>query len=429
MKHIRPVPGMDAPLDDTTAQTRPPARRRWRRAVGLAALLALLLGGGIAYRASLAGAPGPEVMTAPVVRGDIEDAVLATGVLKPARLVAVGAQVSGRITRLAVAIGDEVKAGDLIAEIDSIPQKNALRTAEASLAEVKAQKAEKAATLGNLERTLARQTALADRRTIAQADLETAQGDVAVTKAQIEALDAGIAAAEVAIETARVNLGYTRITAPIDGTVLAVSAQQGQTVNAAQTTPTIVVLGDLDTMAVHAEISEADVTRVSPGQEVYFTILGDRGTRYSASLASIAPAPESITEDSSLGLTGTASASSTSTSAIYYDGIFEVPNPDRHLRTYMTAEVHVVHASAPDVLAIPLTALGPATADGSRTVQVLGPDGTISTRRVETGVMDRSNAEVRSGLSEGERVVIGTRTGAGSAPAAGPRMPRAPMGL
>ena len=355
--------------------------------------------------------------------------MLATGVLKPARLVAVGAQVSGRITRLAVAIGDEVKAGDLIAEIDSIPQKNALRTAEASLAEVKAQKAEKAATLGNLERTLARQTALADRRTIAQADLETAQGDVAVTKAQIEALDAGIAAAEVAIETARVNLGYTRITAPIDGTVLAVSAQQGQTVNAAQTTPTIVVLGDLDTMAVHAEISEADVTRVSPGQEVYFTILGDRGTRYSASLASIAPAPESITEDSSLGLTGTASASSTSTSAIYYDGIFEVPNPDRHLRTYMTAEVHVVHASAPDVLAIPLTALGPATADGSRTVQVLGPDGTISTRRVETGVMDRSNAEVRSGLSEGERVVIGTGTGAGSAPAAGPRMPRAPMGL
>ena len=106
-----------------------------------------------------------------------------------------------------------------------------------------------------------------------------------------------------------------------------------------------------------------------------------------------------------------------------------MPNPDRHLRTYMTAEVHVVHASAPDVLAIPLTALGPATADGSRTVQVLGPDGTISTRRVETGVMDRSNAEVRSGLSEGERVVIGTGTGAGSAPAAGPRMPRAPMGL
>src|SRR3546814_1790453 len=101
----------------------------------------------------------------------------------------------------------------------------------------------------------------------------------------IEALEAQIVEAEVAVEIARVDLGYTKITAPIDGTVLAIVTQEGQTVNATQSAPTIIVIGQIDVMTVRAEISEADIVRVRPGQQVYFTILGDPDHRYEATLA------------------------------------------------------------------------------------------------------------------------------------------------
>jgi macrolide-specific efflux system membrane fusion protein len=194
--------------------------------------------------------------------------------------------------------------------------------------------------------------------------------------------------------------------------VLAIVSQEGQTVNAVQSTPTIVVLGDLDTMIVRAEISEADVVAVRPGQPVYFTILGDREQRYETTLTSIEPAPESIRNDSSFSTTSTTSSSSTSSSsssssAIYYIGTFDVPNAGGHLRTYMTAEVHIVLGRAKGVVTIPSAALGVRAADGSHTVQVVGADGTTQPRQVRIGLNDKTIAEVRSGLSAGERVVTG----------------------
>src|SRR3546814_4153379 len=144
---------------------------------------------------------------------------------------------------------------------------------------------------------------------VSQADYEAAEAQYVDTRAQIEALEAQIVEAEVAVEIARVNLGYTKITAPIDGTVLASVTQEGQTVNASQSAPTIIVLGQIDVMTVRAEISEADIVHVRPGQAVTFTILGDPDHRYEATLGSIEPAPESITGASSIS---TASASSAS---------------------------------------------------------------------------------------------------------------------
>ncbi len=402
--------------------------------IALAGLAAFGFGGSLAWQ-RLGASPAPAQMTAPVQRGDVEETVLATGTLKPVRLVAVGAQVSGRITAVKVSAGQSVRAGELIAEIDSVTQRNSLRTAEAALANVRAQLAEKQATLVLNRQTLARHTRMIDRRAVSQADFESADAAVKVTQAQIEALQAQIIEAEVAVETARANLGYTRITAPIDGTVLSLVSQQGQTVNAAQSAPTIVILGQLDTMTVRTEISEADVTRVKPGLPLYFTIIGEPGRRYEARLASIEPAPESIRNDSSFsasttsGSSTSSSSSSASSNAIYYYGLFDVPNSDGRLRTYMTAEVRIILGEAKNVLTVPSAALGAADAEGRYPVTVLGADGTAAIRKVEIGLNNKITAEVRAGLAEGERVVTGEQPAqAASAAARGPGGPP-PMGL
>lgn len=398
------APAPKAPASDAATARARPRRRIWRWMLAL-----LILGlGAYAYTRYAAPKPSTSLMSAPVVRGKVEETVLASGTLKPARLVAVGSQASGRILSLKVKLGQKVKAGDLIAQIDSVTQENALRTAEASLANMRAQKAEKEATLVLNQQTLTRQRTMVAQRAVSQADYEAADAQVKVTRAQLAALDAQIISAQVAVETARANLGYTRITAPVDGTVLALVAQEGQTVNASQSAPTIVILGQLDVMTVRAEISEADIVKVAPGMPLWFTVVGAPDERYEGRLEFIEPAPESIKSDSSFATStssSSSSSSSTSSSAIYYIGVFDVPNPKGRLRTYMTAEVHIVLGQATDVLTVPAAALERA-GRGYR-VRVLNPDGTTERRRVEVGLNDKVTAEIRSGLSEGEKVVTG----------------------
>lgn len=367
------------------------------------------------------------IMTATVTVGDVEESVLATGTLKPEKLVAVGSQASGRITALKVVLGQTVKKGDLIATIDSMTQQNSLRTAQAALTNVKAQRREKEATLVYAESVRDRQQRTVALNASSRVDYDSAVATVKTTQAQIDQLDAQIVEAEVAVETARVNLGYTRITAPIDGTVLATVTQEGQTVNASQSAPTIVILGAVDVMTVKAEISEADVVKVKPGQPVYFTILGDPDHPYRTTLASIEPAPESIRNDTSISSStstssssSSSSSSSTSTSAIYYNGVFNVPNADGHLRTYMTAQVRIVLGEAKSALTIPVAALGARGPDGTYAVKVVASDGTIATRQVKIGIDDKITAVVLSGLSKGERVVTGQKiAGATASPMAG----------
>jgi macrolide-specific efflux system membrane fusion protein len=394
------------------------------RLLVLALLAAGVAGGAYAYYARQGAAQAPRFMTALVSQGTVEEIVLASGALKPSKLVAVGAQVSGRVTSLKVELGQHVAKGALIAEIDSVTQENALRTAQASLANIRAQRIEKEASLLLAEQTLSRQKSMLEQKAVSRADFEIAEADVKTTRAQIDALDARIVEAEVAVATAEANLGYTLITAPIDGTVLAIVTQEGQTVNAAQSAPTIVIMGQLETMTVKAEISEADIVKVQPGQPVYFTILSDPDRRYDATLTSIEPAPESVRNDSSLSTSATSGASSTS-SAIYYNGNFTVPNEDGRLKTYMTAQVHIVLGRAEDVPVIPSAALGRRKADGTYSVRVLDGDKVVQ-RSVEIGLNDKVQAEVRSGVTAGEKVI----TGEGSANrAAGSSRFRGPMGF
>ncbi len=374
-------------------------------------LVAAMVGGWFYFARSENTAPPT---TATVTRGTVEESVLASGTMEAKQLVSVGARVSGQIETLAVALGDEVQKGELIAQIDSQDQQNDVLTAKANLANIKAQIAAKKASLIKAERTLARQTKLITSDYVSKEDLETAQADVDVYKAELDALDAQKASVEVTVSTAQIALDRTKITAPISGTVVAIVNDEGQTVNATQSAPTIVKIAELDKMVVKAEISEADVVHVKPAQQVLFTILGEPDHQFAATVRDVEPAPSEIEDSDTIS----------SDEAIYYNGLLEVDNPDHLLRIGMTAEVSIILDRAEDVLTVPSSALS--KRPQGYTVKLYDPaSGTTKVQPVEVGLNNKVVAEIKSGLSEGDRVVTGTSvTAAKTTRDTPPRMPR-----
>ncbi|GHD55567.1 macrolide transporter subunit MacA [Jeongeupia chitinilytica] len=367
---------------------------RWLTAIALLVPAVWLI-------ARLAFPPAPpHYLTAPVARMDLEETVLASGTLKPVKQVSVGAQVNGQLRSLKVKLGDRVSKGQLLAEIDPVLQQNELRKAEAGLARAEADKRAKAAQLVQFELALKRQKTMLVSDASSRADLETAQAQLDSTRAELAALAAQIRQATVDVDTARANLGYTRIVAPMDGEIISVVTQEGQTVVSAQSAPTILIMANLDTMTIKAQVSEADVVRVKPGQPVYFTILGAPGKRFYSTLRAIEPAPESIGTESSQSTTGS------TTTAVYYNGLFDVPNPNHVLKTSMTAQVSVVQGAAKQVLAVPVAALGKQEKDGRYAVRVL-EQGKPQDRKVRIGLNDNVNAQVLAGLNEGDKVIVG----------------------
>lgn len=382
--------------------------KKWLKPGRLALVAVIVIAAVIAARAIwFRPPPPPQVTTAAVERGDIEDSVLATGTINAYKLVSVGARATGEVKRLAVALGDKVKEGQLIAEIDALTQQNALRDAQASLRSAEALLASRRATLAQAELSAKRQRALEAADAGARADLETAEAALNTARADVDSQAAMVAQSRINVDTAQVNLGYARVVAPMDGTVVAIVTEQGQTVNAAQTAPTIIKLARLDTMTIKAKISEADVPRVKPGMPVYFALLGSPDRRIEASLRAVEPGDTTLADTSS---TSTTSASTSSTSAIYYNGIFDVPNPDGTLRINMTAQTTIVLARAKGVLTLPSTALGKKDPKGQYAVRVLAADGRIEDRLVRVGMNNRVRAEVLDGLREGERVVTSQAT-------------------
>jgi len=359
----------------------------------------------------------PQVITSPVARADLEDAVLATGVIEAAKQVSVGAQVSGQIKRLHVRLGDTVSQGQLIAEIDATPQTNNLRNAEAQVLSLRAQLAVRQANLQQNQLAFKRQQTMLKAEATSQAEFEAAKANFDVANAELKALQAQLSQAQISVDTARVNLSYTRIVAPMAGVVVAVIAEEGRTVNANQSAPTIIKLANLDTVQIKAQVSEADVVRVKPGIPVYFTILGEPDQRYNATLRAIEPAPESEQTEST-------TTSSSSNAAVYYNALFDVPNPNHKLRIAMTAQVFVVLEKAENALVIPATALGDRLPNDKnsqreadspdqtsrymvRVQEGQGKDQRIVDRKVSIGLNNRVQAQVLSGLKEGEAVVVG----------------------
>lgn len=381
--------------------------RRW---LGIIIVLGLVAASWSWWTSRSTAAVAEAPATTPVLRQDVRQTVLASGVIEASRLVSVGALVSGQVRALPVELGQRLKAGDLVAQIDPEDQQNDLLRAEAALAQIEAQIAAQATSNTEARLALDRKRELAQRGLLTPQDLEAAEAQLAVAEANVKASEASRAQAEIAVQSARVALERTRILAPVTGTVVAITVREGQTINANQSSPTLVKIADLDTMVIKAEISEADIVHVRPGQKAGFTLAGDPGRTYRASLRALEPAPAAIADADEID---------TST-AIYYRAALDVPNPDGTLRIGMTAEVTLTLAEAEDVLAVPGTAVRP-TPEGRATVQVHDPaTGETRPREVETGIASASLTEVRAGLEEGELVVTGR--------AAQPRGGPAPQG-
>ncbi|MCZ2328781.1 efflux RND transporter periplasmic adaptor subunit [Bartonella sp. F02] len=362
-------------------------------------------------RSCVFGTKATVYMTAVVKRGDIEESVLASGIVRPSRLVAVGARATGRVVAMHVVPGSIVKEGDLLAEIDPTDQENDLKRRKAALAHYHARLTEQETYLSLAQTKLERQKNMSEIRAVSQASLDDAIAQVKIHEAQIAQLKEQIMQAQIDVESAEVNLGYTRVVAPSSGTVLETVVEEGQNINAVQSAPTIVILGDLSKMTIKAKISEADILKVRAGQPIYFTVLGNSKRRYEGILERVDPAPESIRADESInpGIIGGSSA--LASSAIYYNGLVRVDNADDSLRTYMTAQVHIILGRSQNVLLVPSDALRDETQEHKAWVQLLVGNNNIVAKQVTVGLNNKVMAEIVSGLNEGDVVITGSRDG------------------
>ena len=357
--------------------------------------LLLLAGGGWAYTQSSHSEEAEKAKTslATLATGTLEDLVTAQGTLEPKDYVDVGAQASGQVKVLAAEVGDEVKKGDLIAEIDPEVFETRVAADEARLKTLQAQKSQQEAELLSARQKLKRNQVLIKDNAISKEVLEDAQTAVKVADAQLAALDAQIEEAVSTLEGDKASLSYTKIYSPMDGTVVSQSVRQGQTVNANQTTPTIVQVANLDVMTVKAQVAEADIMKLKEGMDTYFTTLGSGSRRWKGVVRQILPAPEVIND------------------VVLYNVLVDVDNKDRQLMSGMSTQMFFVAAKADNVLLIPVSALNkPLPANDNEkgqaySVKVASGKESIE-KMVYIGLMDRSFGEVKEGLSAGDKVVL-----------------------
>lgn len=332
-------------------------------------------------------------LTAQVIRRDLISSVMTTGNLQAQQQVDVGARVSGQLKSLKVQLGDRVEKGQLLAEIDPELAQNDLISAKASLESLEAQRRAVAASLWQANLTFRRQEEMLVKDATSRQELESAKAQVQLLSANYASLGAQINQAKALMNSAMTNLGFTKIIAPMSGDVVAIVTQEGQTVVAAQQAPVILKLANLDVMTVKAQISEADVIRIQPGQSAYFTILGDASERHFGKVSKVEPAPQELKDNTK------------NTGPVFYNALFDVPNPNHRLRIAMTAQVTIVELEAKNVLCVPLSALGRAEPGGFYPVRVLGKDGKITSAMVKPGINDRVWIHVE-GVNEGDEVII-----------------------
>ncbi len=459
--------------DDTVSRGSATAMTRLLRSRAVLAVLAILIAFGAwkVFRHFVPANAADLNVYATVEKGSIEDLVTATGSLQPRDYVDVGAQVSGQLTRIVVEVGSAVKEGDLLAEIDAEQSAARVDASRAQLRSQQAQLVQREADLAKAERDFQRQQNLMKEEATTTGALQDAETTLASTRASIASLKAQMQQLQASMRVEEANLKYTKIYAPMAGTVVSITARQGQTLNTNQQAPTLLRIADLSTMTVQTQVSEADVSKLNAGMKAYFTTLGGQGRRWYGTLDKIEPTP-TVTNN-----------------VVLYNALFDVPNPNHALLTQMTAQVFFVVAEAQDVLVAPMSALtmqrpqvpaarpaeggdaqaspqpqagadaqtagrqrqGAGEAEAPRgmgrggeggqmpgggrrqrpdfagagpnagmafgqrsgprpaTVRLVQADGSIVSRDVQVGVTNRVHAEIISGLQEGDRVVAGQR--------------------
>lgn len=353
-----------------------------------------------------------QYITEKVSKGDIVNTVLATGSVSAYQKVSVGAQVSGQIDKLYVKLGQTVKKGDMIAEIDSTTQTNDLKTAKSNLEIYKAQLKSKTIAMTIAQTQYNRQRNLLNADAGSKEEFENAKNALALAKSEVDVLKSQIEQANISVSTAETNVGYTKITSPLNGIIVSVPVEQGQTVNSNQTTPTIVEIADLSKMIIKPEISEGDITKVKAGMPVDFSIIGNPDKTYHTTLQSVDPGTTTLTDGTSS--TSSSTSSTSSSTAIYYYGNLIVPNEDKQLRISMTTQNTIIVGKAENVLFIPTITIK--KEKGKDFVYVLGKDKQPQKREIKVGISDELNSQIISGLSEGEEVVSSQTDGSINTP-------------
>jgi HlyD family secretion protein len=359
--------------------------------------------------------------TATIARGPITQAVTATGTLNPVVNVQVGSQVSGNIAKLFVDFNSQVKAGQVVAQIDPALFQATVTQAEGDLANTQA-----ALELAKVNAT--RTQELFTRKTSSQADLDQAM-------ANLHQAEANVKIKQGALDKARADLDHCTITSPIDGVVISRSVDVGQTVAASLQAPVIfAIANDLTKMQIDANVAEADVGVVKIDQNVDFTVDAFPMETFHGKVVQVRNAPITVQN------------------VVTYDTVIGVSNPELKLKPGMTANVSIIIAHKDDILQIKNAALryrppnatpapvetrktssragrpgagrdGSAQQGAQRTVYVLPPGtGHAEPKQIKTGISDGIVTEVVEGLKEGDRVVtaeLGSTT-PGSSPAANP---------
>lgn len=385
--------------------------RQTRRAL-LICLFSLLVASLVAW---LFLTPGREAYdTVPVTRGDIENSVTALGTLQPRQYVDVGAQASGQIHKIHVEVGTEVKEGQILVEIDPSTQTAKLDASRNAIDNLKAQLQEQRALHDLAKQKYQRQQNLVKGGATRDEDVQIALAEVRTTQARTDMFQAQIRQAQASLRSDEAELGYTRIFAPMSGTVVAIDAREGQTLNAQQQTPLILRIAKLSPMTVWAEVSEADIGHVKPGMQAYFTTLSGGNRRWNSTVRQILPVPpKPLNETSQGGGSPASSGKSGSARVVLYTVLLDVDNTDHALMAEMTTQVFFVADEAKDVLLAPIVALQGAASGGRQTAHIVAKNGNIEPRKIRTGISDRLHVQILEGLNEGDHLLIAPATGNG----------------
>ena len=346
-----------------------------------------------------------EFITKKAKKGSFSKKVDATGEIFATELIDVGAQVSGQIKKLYVKLGDQVKKGDMIASIDSSTQQNSIDNKEAQLAIYKAQLESAKVALNIAKTQFDREKALFAKNATSKQEFESAKNTYSANSAKIKELEAQIKQTNIELSTAKINLGYTKITAPRDGTVVSVQVEEGQTVNANQTTPTIVNIADLSHVKMKMQIAEGDITKIKVGTPVEYSILSEPTKKFQTTVSSIDPGLTTLS-DGSYGSSSSSkssySSSSSSSSAVYYYAQSIVDNKDGILRIGMTTQNELLIANVEDAIIVP--SIGIKKDENGTFVYVL-KDGKPVKTAVKTGIKDNLDTQIISGINEGDEII------------------------
>ncbi|QPH93735.1 efflux RND transporter periplasmic adaptor subunit [Campylobacter concisus] len=346
-----------------------------------------------------------EFITKKAKKGSFSKKVDATGEIFATELIDVGAQVSGQIKKLYVKLGDQVKKGDMIASIDSSTQQNSIDNKEAQLAIYKAQLESAKVALNIAKTQFDRENALFSKNATSKQEFESAKNTYSANSAKIKELEAQIKQTNIELSTAKINLGYTKITAPRDGTVVSVQVEEGQTVNANQTTPTIVNIADLGHVKMKMQIAEGDITKIKVGTPVEYSILSEPTKKFQTTVSSIDPGLTTLS-DGSYGSSSSSkssySSSSNSSSAVYYYAQSIVDNKDGILRIGMTTQNELLIANVEGAIIVP--SIGIKKDENGTFVYVL-KDGKPVKTAVKTGIKDNLDTQIISGINEGDEII------------------------